>query len=89
MKLIAVLPGHAADDAALERAEPGRGTCLGLPASCMRVLQQGPTGRRLCPISAGEHGGACRGNSRLVDLNAVAGGDADAAHYAVEGAQSV
>ena len=34
MKLIALLPGEAADDAALERYAAGRGACLGLPAWC-------------------------------------------------------
>jgi uncharacterized protein (TIGR02118 family) len=87
MKLIAVLPGHAADDAALERYGAWARNLPRLAGLVLyRVLQQGPAPNSTIPhLPVSTAGLAEVAFASLVDLEcAVAGGDADAAHYAVE-----
>ena len=86
MKLIAVLPGQAADDAALERYAAWARNLPGLPAWCCIACCSGGRTEQHHPASAGEHCRACRtGIPSLVDLEcAVVGDDTDAAHFAVE-----
>ena len=87
MKLIAVLPGQAADDAALERYGAWARNLPRLAGLVLyRVLQQGPAPNSTIPhLPVSTAGLAEVAFASLVDLEcAVAGGDADAAHYAVE-----
>jgi uncharacterized protein (TIGR02118 family) len=87
IKLIALLPGEAADDAALERyaaharEQPG---LLGLVL--YRILQQGPAPNSTIPhLPVSTAGIAELSFASLVDLEcAMAGDNAAAAHFVVE-----
>ena len=87
MKLIAVLPGQAADDAALERYAAWARSLPRLAGLVLyRVLQQGPAPNSTIPhLPVSTAGLAELAFASLVDLEcAVAGGDTDAAHFVVE-----
>ena len=87
MKLIAVLPGQAADDAALERYAAWARNLPRLAGLVLyRVLQQGPAPNSTIPhLPVSTAGLAELAFASLVDLEcAVAGDDTDAAHFVVE-----
>ncbi len=87
MKLIAVLAGQAADDAALERYAAWARKLPRLAGLVLyRVLQQGPAPNSTIPhLPVSTAGLAELAFASLVDLEcAVAGDDTDAAHFAVE-----
>jgi uncharacterized protein (TIGR02118 family) len=87
MKLIAVLPGQAADDAALERHAAWARNLPRLAGLVLyRVLQQGPAPNSTIPhLPVSTAGLAELAFASLVDLEyALAGDDTDAAHFVVE-----
>jgi len=87
MKLVALLPGDAADDAALERyAASARGLPRLTGLVLYRPLQQGPAPNSTIPhLSVGTAGIAELAFDSLVDLEcAVACDDARAMHFVVE-----
>jgi len=87
IKLIALLPGEAADDAALERYAAHGTELPGLRGLMLyRVLQQGPAPNSTIPhLPVSTAGIAELSFASLVDLEcAVPGNDAAAAHFVVE-----
>jgi uncharacterized protein (TIGR02118 family) len=87
MKLIAVLPGQAADDAALERyAAWARSLARIAGIVLYRVLQQGPApNSTIAHLPVSTAGLAEVSFASLVDLEcAVAANDTDAGHFVVE-----
>jgi uncharacterized protein (TIGR02118 family) len=87
MKLIAVLPGQAADDAALGRyADWARDLPRLAGLVLYRVLQQGPApNSTILHLPVSTAGLAELAFANLVDLEcAAAGHDTDAAHFVVE-----
>jgi uncharacterized protein (TIGR02118 family) len=87
IKLIAVLPGQTADDAALERyASRVRSLPRIAGVVLYRVLQQGPApNSTIAHLPVSTAGLAELSFASLVDLEcALAGDDGDAAHFVVE-----
>jgi uncharacterized protein (TIGR02118 family) len=87
IKLIAVLPGQTADDAALERyASRARSLPRIAGIVLYRVLRQGPApNSTIAHLPVGTAGLAELSFASLVDLEcALAGDDGDAAHFVVE-----
>jgi uncharacterized protein (TIGR02118 family) len=87
IKVIALLPGEAADDAALERYAAHVRDLPGLRGLVVyRVLQQGPAPNSTIPhLPVSTAGIAELSFASLVDLEcALAGDDAAAAHFVVE-----
>jgi len=87
MKLIAVLPGHAADDAALEQYAAWARDLPRLAGLVLyRVLEQGPAPNSTIPhLPVSAAGLAELSFASLVDLECAVSGDAGpAAHFAVE-----
>ena len=87
IKLVAVLPGQAADDAALERyAAWARGLSRLAGLVLYRVLRQGPAPNSIIPhLPVGAAGLAELAFPSLVDLECVISADATgAAHFVVE-----
>ena len=87
MKLIALLPSEAADDAALERYAAHVRELPGLRGLMVyRVLQQGPAPNSTIPhLPVSTAGIAELSFASLVDLEcAMSGDDTEAAHFVVE-----
>lgn len=87
MKLLAVLPGESADDAALQRyADWARGLPLLAGLVLYRVVQQGPAPNSTIPhLPASTAGMAELAFPSLVDLECAVSADrAEAAHFVVE-----
>jgi hypothetical protein len=87
IRLIALLPGEAADDAALERHAVRARELPGLRGLVLhRVLQQGPAPNSTIPhLPVGVAGIAELAFASLVDLECAVAGDApEVAHFVVE-----